>query len=241
MGDHRLAHRADRPVERGQHPVGGDVDPVVVGVEGLGDQVRVAKLVALPLAHVVEADAEGRQAPLSLSASRATIRLESRPPDSSTPTGTSATIRRSTAVAQSVQHRVGPVARVQSAASAAAEARAPVGLGAPRAVGLDHHHRRRRQLPDALQDRVRRAARPRASSGSGEAPRDRARCRSPPPASSAGSVEAKRRRAVDLGQVQRLDARAGRAPGPGAGARARRARRRTCPKKCSTQSWPQRA
>ncbi len=33
-----------------------------------------------------------------LSASSATIRLESMPPDSSTPTGTSATIRRSTAI-----------------------------------------------------------------------------------------------------------------------------------------------
>ena len=39
VADHRLAHRADRTVERGQHPVGSDADLVVIGAEALGDDV----------------------------------------------------------------------------------------------------------------------------------------------------------------------------------------------------------
>ena len=65
MGDHRLAHRGDRAVERRQHPGGVDVDLVVVGGELLGDHVGVAELVALADADVVEADAEGGQLLLS--------------------------------------------------------------------------------------------------------------------------------------------------------------------------------
>ena len=61
VADHRLTHRADRPVERGQHPVGPDADLVVVGVEALGDDVRPPELVALHAAGRLEADGEGRQ------------------------------------------------------------------------------------------------------------------------------------------------------------------------------------
>ena len=65
VADHRLAHRADRPVERGQHPVGSDADLVMVGAEAFGHDVRPAEFVALDAAHRLEADGEGRQPVLS--------------------------------------------------------------------------------------------------------------------------------------------------------------------------------
>ena len=61
VADHRLAHRADRPVERGQHPVGVDADLMVVGVEALGDDVRILEFVTLDAADGFEADREGLQ------------------------------------------------------------------------------------------------------------------------------------------------------------------------------------
>ena len=62
------------------------------------------------------------------SASSATTRLESMPPESSTPTGTSATIRRSTATRSLLQERLlpvagGPVAAVGVAGELAASSR----------------------------------------------------------------------------------------------------------------------
>ena len=39
VADHRLTHRADRTIERGQHAVGSDADLVVIGAEALGDDV----------------------------------------------------------------------------------------------------------------------------------------------------------------------------------------------------------
>ena len=65
VADHRLAHGADRAVERGQHPVGADADLVVVGAEALGDDVGVLELVALDAADRLEPDGEGRQAVLA--------------------------------------------------------------------------------------------------------------------------------------------------------------------------------
>ena len=61
VADHRLAHRADRAVERGQHPVGADADLMVVGVEALGDDVGILEFVALHAADGFEADGEGLQ------------------------------------------------------------------------------------------------------------------------------------------------------------------------------------
>jgi hypothetical protein len=63
--DHWLAHRGDRAVERGQHPVGADADLVMVGVEALGDDVGIPELVALDAADGFEADREGGQAMLA--------------------------------------------------------------------------------------------------------------------------------------------------------------------------------
>ena len=65
VADHRLAHGADRAVERGQHPVGADADLMVVGGETFGDDVGVLELVALHAADRLEADRERRQAVLA--------------------------------------------------------------------------------------------------------------------------------------------------------------------------------
>ena len=56
VADHRLAHGADRAVERGQHALGADADLVVVGVETFGDDVGVAELVARDAADGLETD-----------------------------------------------------------------------------------------------------------------------------------------------------------------------------------------
>ncbi len=61
VADHRFAHRADRPVEGGQHPLGADPDLVVIGLEALGHDVGVLELVALDIAGGLEADRERRQ------------------------------------------------------------------------------------------------------------------------------------------------------------------------------------
>ena len=109
MADHRLAHRTDRRVDAGQSR------ELSIGIrwwsvlEVLRDQVGVLELVAGLAARGVEADAERLQACCPASASSATTSEESIPPESSTPTGTSATIRRSTAVRSEVEQRLLPV------------------------------------------------------------------------------------------------------------------------------------
>ena len=65
VADHRLAHGADRTVERGQHAVGADADLMVVGAETLGDDVGVLELVARHAAHRLEADGERLQSVLA--------------------------------------------------------------------------------------------------------------------------------------------------------------------------------
>ncbi len=69
----------------------------MAGTEGLGDQVGVFELIAGHAARGLEADTEGVELALTGLASNPTIKLESRPPDSSTPIATSATMRRWTA------------------------------------------------------------------------------------------------------------------------------------------------
>ena len=86
VADHRLAHRADRAVERGQHPVGADADLVVIGVEALGDDVGVLELVALRRRRPTRSRSRTSTVRVwPASASRPTIRLESTPPDSRQP------------------------------------------------------------------------------------------------------------------------------------------------------------
>ncbi len=66
VADHGLAHGRDGGLQRRDEILRGDPDLVVVGVEGLGDQVGVAELVALPSTHRVEADGEGGEPTLPL-------------------------------------------------------------------------------------------------------------------------------------------------------------------------------
>lgn len=66
MTDHRLTHRRDGVGDRGQQPVGTDVDLVVVGPEGVRDQVGVGVLVAGFSCRRIESDAEGGQVGLAL-------------------------------------------------------------------------------------------------------------------------------------------------------------------------------
>ena len=61
VADHRLAHRADRPVERGQHPVRSDADLMMIGVEAFGHDVGPPEFVALDATGRLEADGESRQ------------------------------------------------------------------------------------------------------------------------------------------------------------------------------------
>ena len=61
VADHRFAHRADRAVQSGQHPIGPDPDLVVIGLEALGHDVGVLELVAFDVAGRLEADRERRQ------------------------------------------------------------------------------------------------------------------------------------------------------------------------------------
>src|SRR5690606_32756096 len=75
----------------------GNLDAVVVGGEALGDQVGVLELVACSPLAASNPIEKVRRSFWPASASSATITLESTPPDRSTPTGTSATWRRSTA------------------------------------------------------------------------------------------------------------------------------------------------
>ena len=98
MADHRFAHRADRAVERGQHPVGADADLVVVGVEALGDDVGVLELVTLRRRRRIRSRwrTSSARAGRPRRADRRSGWSRHRR-DSRQPTGTSATSRRSTA------------------------------------------------------------------------------------------------------------------------------------------------
>ena len=66
MGDHRLAHRADRLRQRGQQVLARGLDALVLGRELARHQVRVAELVALAPGDVGEADRERREPALAL-------------------------------------------------------------------------------------------------------------------------------------------------------------------------------
>ncbi len=157
VADHRLAHGADRTVERGQHPVGADADLMVVGVEALGDEVGVLELVALHAADGLEADGERGQPVLA--------RLGEQPDDQAgvdaarqqaahRHIGDKAPFDRD---AQRGQNRVLPIAfGPVRPFVAAAEVGRPVRRGGGRTVGLDRNERRGRYLAHPAQDRVRR-------------------------------------------------------------------------------------
>ena len=178
----------------------------MVGAEAVGDRVGVVELVALLAAGGLEADAERRQIRLARSASSATTRLESMPPDSSTPTGTSATIRRFTAT-----RRPSSTASCQSPVDQSTCARIAVNYGSQYTWSvsgrrLDDPHRGRRQLAYPAAGSCVAPARPNGTSCS-DAGVGSIVVSTPPPASSAGSVDAKRSRPASA-DVERLDAEA---------------------------------
>ena len=153
------------------------------------------------------------------SASSATIRLESSPPESSMPDrhvgdhppphrDAQRLAHRARAQSSAAQSRVRRRART-AGPSSAARARAPSGSTTSSVAGGELAH--------AAQDRARRGHDRVPATGSGAARPGRSPCPRRRPASSAGSVEAKRSAPSRLRQVQRLDAqpvarRAPRAP-----------------------------
>ena len=77
------------------------------------------------------------------------------PPDSSTPTGTSATMRRTTAVRSESISASCQTSLITRRGRVAAEVRRPVDRVGAGAVGLDHANRRRRQLAHSRVHRAR--------------------------------------------------------------------------------------
>lgn len=137
VGDHRLAHRADRALQRGQHPGGVDADLVVVGAEPLGHDVGVDEFVTLDAADRFEADGEGRQSCWPASASRPTIAgvHPAREQAADRHVGDQAALDGGT---QRVENRVLPVAFAPvGPVRATAEIRRPVGDLTSLAVRLD--------------------------------------------------------------------------------------------------------
>ena len=91
MADHRLAHGLEGGRQLLEDFLFLDAQLVMAGVVVLGDDVRVLELVAALAAGVFEADGEGQQVVVNTGlAQQPTSRLESTPPDSSTPTSTAA-------------------------------------------------------------------------------------------------------------------------------------------------------
>ena len=245
MGDHRLAHRGDRAVERGQHPLGGR--------RGCGGgrcrtrsaiSVRVAKLVALALADVVEADAERRQA-RAVPTRRAARRSGSSPgrPDSSTPTGTSATIRRSTAVRSasstaSAQSLLVPVGVLGAAAEVRRASSARSRCSPSGSTVID----RRRRRACARPSRIVRGAGTTACQLKVVVQRDRIDLGVD---AAAGQQRRQRRgeaqRVADAGEVQRLDPEPVARQHQPAAARARRSRTRTSRRSARRSRSPHRS
>ncbi len=140
VADHRLAHRRNRAVECGKHPVGPDLDLGVVGRETVGDELRVGVLVARAAADLLEADVErlqvrharlGEQRDDQAGVEAAREQHadgyvgDHPPPDRRT---------------QRLDHGVAPVAGLHPlVAVIAAEVGQPVGVPAPAAVALDEH------------------------------------------------------------------------------------------------------
>ena len=240
VADHRLAHRRDGAVARpGSEPLRADPDLVVVGAELLGDQVGVVELVAALAGRRLEADAEGGQAALALLGQQRHDRLESSPPESSTPTGTSATIRRSTAVRSARQTALRPVLGGHGARGGRVYDRLPVDAcrcscrpaRSIRTVAGGSLRTPARIVRGARHHRV-------EASCSGAAPPGRATVSTSPAASSAGRVEAKRSRPGRLGQVQRLDAEPVAGQDHGAAWPCSTMAKANMPRKCSTQRRP---
>lgn len=127
MADHRFGHRLNRGLEQGSRSLWGNVDAMVLGCEIVSAITsEYWNFVAFPTTHGLEADRERRQAGLALLGQQRHDQRESSPPESRTPTGTSATILRRTAGGERCRQRVlpvglGPVAAV----GVAGEARDP--------------------------------------------------------------------------------------------------------------------
>ena len=208
MGHHRLAHRGDRAVERGDHARRRDREPVVLGRELLRDQVGVAELVALAAAAGLEADRERLQPALAGLGEQRDDEARVQAPgeqDADRDVGHHAAVDRG---AQRVEQGVLPVVLVpELLLRQPAVGRRPVALLRAPPVGLDDEQRGRRQLADALQDRVGR--RHDAVPGEVVVQRDRVDRRVDAPArEQPGQRRAEAQRPADVREVQRLDAQA---------------------------------
>ena len=243
MADHRLAHRRDRGVDGGQQPVGVDEDLLVVGAELArrpGRSTRTRRRDSP--AGGVEPDAERLEArPGPPRASSATTSDESRPPESSTPDGTSATMRRRTATRSA-----------SSTASRQSRARHPCVLGPAHVLGppvdvvartVPSGRDRCARWPGGS---LRTPVEDRARRGDDRVERhvvvqrDRSiEVSTPPPSSSAGSARGEPQPARGLGEVERLDAQPVAAQGQHAGVAARATAKANMPWKRSTHAGPQ--
>jgi hypothetical protein len=167
---------------------------VVIGAVVLGDQVGILELVAFFAMGFLEADGEGGKALLAFFRKQADDQAESTPPDSSTPTGTSATMRRRTALRRPSRTMSRQSSALRARSSADFSNRLPPCHVGETAIRLEGPHRRCRQLAHAVQDGARARAPPRASSCSDAGRRGRSRCRYCRRPASAGREEAKARR-----------------------------------------------
>ena len=157
VADHRFGHRPHAVLKGGQGAVAVDEQLVVVGLEALGDQVGILELVALLLAHRLEADGEGLQAGLpGLRQQGDDDRAvqPARQQHADRHVGDQTPFHR---LAQRGQHGVLPVAlRHPLVAGLRAEDRFPIGFLDAAPVRLQGQQGGRRQLAHALQDGPRR-------------------------------------------------------------------------------------
>ncbi len=153
VADHRFAHRPDRAVQRGQHPLGFDADLVMIGLEALGHDVGVLELVALDVAGGLEPDGEGRQPVLPGLGEQADDQARV---DATGKQAADRNVRDQSALdcgPQRGQHGVFPVAfGPAGAVLVPGEVGRPVGGGDATPVGFDGEQRSRRDLAHAAQD-----------------------------------------------------------------------------------------
>ena len=209
MADHRLAHRRDGAVQRGH-------EPARARPGSGGGRCRTRRPRGRSSWNSSPSRSPASSKPMQnvaspvwpCSASSATIRLESRPPESSTPTGTSATMRRRTATPQRLHDRAPPSPPPTSprGAGSRVERRVPVA-----ALGAAGRRARRPARVAGGSLRTPRGscaarARPSGRTGSGAAPPGRRACRRRRPRRArAATRRSAARRPAAPGQVQRLD------------------------------------
>ena len=195
MADHRFTHRGNGFRHRGRQERGVDVDLVVVGVEGLGDQVGIEVLVAGFAVGGVESDTERGQPVLALLGQQ---RHHDRRVDATGEQARRPGRRRPSVVSRRCAARPSrrPASRRSTRTLWPDRGRTPVSSRRCRCA----NRRAGSPAPSpaaACARRGRSCAAPAPPSGrscSGAAPGDRVRCRRRPRLSSARTVEANRSR-----------------------------------------------